>query len=159
MNTPSKGFPGAALWLKFEDTCKEAEVEFGRAMKEAATERDRVLKAPCQWGAPAAVEAAVEARYSRKKQAAQARRDEKCKEAQDALFKGLDERERRRNNSTVTHGRWTVVRDLLSAWAASGHAAPGQRAPDESAAGIWISTVNPMMPIATTAFFSNARQR
>jgi len=33
------------------------------------------------------------------------------------------------------------------------HAAPGQRAPDGTTAGIWISTVNPMMPITTTLFF------
>jgi hypothetical protein len=94
MDKPNDGFPGATLWWKFDDACKDAEAEFGQAVKEAATERDQILKAPCQWAAPASVKAAAEARYNRKRQAAQAKRDERYRRAEEELFKGLDERER-----------------------------------------------------------------
>jgi hypothetical protein len=93
MSSPTEGFAGAGLWAKFDDACKRAEDEFEQAVKEAARERDRVINAPGQWQAGARVKAAAEARYSRKEQAAQDARDKKCKQAEEALLKGLGDRE------------------------------------------------------------------
>ena len=58
MDKLNEEFHTAILWFQFGDACKEA-----------ATERDLVVEAPCEWGAPACVNAAAEARSSHKKQA------------------------------------------------------------------------------------------
>jgi hypothetical protein len=78
----SQEIPGATLWSAFDDICRKAEAEFEQTLKEAAQERDRVINPASPWDAYSHVKAAAEARYSRKEQAAQTARDEKCKRAE-----------------------------------------------------------------------------
>jgi hypothetical protein len=79
------------LWSNFDTACGEAEAEFQAAVKLAERERDLTVSWPGNWNAHDRIVVVAKARCKRKKRAALAAREQKWKEAEGTLTKGLDQ--------------------------------------------------------------------
>ena len=99
-------------------------------------------RAPCQWGAPACIEAVAQARYNRKKQAAQAERDAKCKQAEDELFEGLEKREARNKRTGMPRSPAIMMPPYRSTTRRRRKARPGGRATRSYRRTVPVTTIS-----------------